>query len=237
MEERRVVNDTGLAAFFNRVYSTVGLGIAVTSLISYLLGTVFVDSYTSFINSSPLMFWLMTLMPFILLFVMNNKAARRSGAYATVVFTLISASFGFMYASLFIRYELGTMTAALLTTAVAFITMSVVGRVTKQDLSRAGAIASNALIGIILVTLINVFLIHSSGMQLIMAYVILIVFLVLTAWDNQALKRMYLTAGQSGQPAYSMNSLAIQGALMLYLDFLNMFMAILQIFGGGSDRN
>ncbi|WP_125702903.1 Bax inhibitor-1/YccA family protein [Lacticaseibacillus daqingensis] len=236
MEERRVVNETGLADFFNRVYAQVGLGIGVTGLISYLLGNVFAAQYTAFIRQNNIVFYAMTLLPLILSFVINNKKARTNAGYASIIYLMITASFGFTYASLFLIYPIGNLTAALFTTAVVFITMSVVGRTTKQDLSRAGAIAYTAIWGVILMTLVNLFLLHSSGMQLLMSYAILVIFIILTAWDNQALKRMYLTADASGQASYSLNALAVQGALRLYLDFLNLFLAIVQIFGG-SDRN
>ncbi|WP_225047010.1 Bax inhibitor-1 family protein [Lacticaseibacillus kribbianus] len=236
MEERRVVNETGVASFFNRVYATVGLGIAVTGAISYLLGNVFQAQYLSLIGQHPVMFYVLMALPLILSFVINNRAARSNVGYATVVYLLITASFGFTYASIWMVYPSANITAALFTTAIVFISMSVFGRVTNRDLSRPGAIAGTALWGVILMSLANIFFMHSSGMSLLIAYAILIIFIILTAWDNQAIKRLYLTADAGGQLGYSIGALAVQGALMLYLDFLNLFLAILQIFGG-SDRN
>ncbi|WP_461226401.1 Bax inhibitor-1/YccA family protein [Lacticaseibacillus suihuaensis] len=236
MEERRVVNETGVAGFFNRVYATVGIGIGVTGLISYLLGSVFQTQYLNAINQHPVVFYVLMLLPLILSFVINNKAARTNTSYATVVYLLITAAFGFTYASIWLIYPTANITAALFTTAIVFVSMSVFSRITNRDLSRPGAIAGTALWGVILMSLANMFFMHSSGMSLLIAYAILVIFIILTAWDNQALKRMYLTADASGQATYSMGALAVQGALMLYLDFLNLFLAILQIFGG-SDRN
>ncbi|MCX2455385.1 Bax inhibitor-1/YccA family protein [Lacticaseibacillus nasuensis] len=234
MQERRVVNEVGVASWFNRVYAVVGGGIAITGLISALLGNVYREQYVNFIGSHQIMFYVMTFLPLILSFFIYGKRARANAAYASVMFVLISAAFGFTYASLWLIYPAANITAALFTTAVVFISMSVVGRTTKTDLSRAGGIAYTALWGIILMSLVN-FFIGSSGMSLLISYAVLIVFIILTAWDNQSLKRMYMQAS-GGQLDVSMNSLAIMGALQLYLDFLNLFLAILQIFGG-NDNN
>lgn len=235
MQERRVVNDVGLSAFFNRVYANVGLGIAVTGLVSFLLGSVYKSAYLGFISAHPIMMTLVTILPLILIFPIQGKRAQERPALASVMFFLISAAFGFTYASIWLVYPTANITAALATTAVVYISMSIVGRVTKQDLSKAGGIAGMALWGVILMSIVN-FFIGSSGMSLIISYAILIIFIILTAWDNQALKRMYLSATQGGEASYSLNSLAIMGALNLYLDFLNLFLAILQIFGAGDSK-
>lgn len=230
MQERRVVNEVGVASWFNRVYAVVGVGIAITGLISYLLGNVFRTEYVNFIGGHQIMFYVMTFLPLILSFFIYGKRARANAGYAAVMFGLISASFGFTYASLWLIYPSANITIALFTTAVVFITMAVVGRTTKTDLSKAGGIAYTALWGVILMSVVNMFM-RSSGMNLVISYAVLIIFIVLTAWDNQALKRMYMQAS-GGQMDVSLNSLAIMGALQLYLDFLNLFLAILQIFGG-----
>ena len=94
----------------------------------------------------------------------------------------------------------------------------------------------SALFGVIIMMFVNMFM-GSSGMQMLISYAILIIFIVLTAWDTQRLKNLYLTAGSDGQATISTSSLAVVGALMLYLDFLNLFTAILQILGVGDNNN
>lgn len=235
MEERRVVNDqAGLAAFFSRVYATMGGGLAVTALVSYLLGYVFQAQYLNFVGHYQIVMWIMIFLPFILTFVISGKRAQQNAGYATAMFLVLSAAYGFTFATILMVYPIGNVAIALITTAVVFFTMSLVGRVGHRDLTKVGTIAFAALIGIIILSLINMF-IGSNGLQLLISYAILIVFIVLTASHTQALKRIYLTANSSGQQLISTNALAVQGALTLYLDFLNLFIAILEIFGGSSN--
>lgn len=234
-EERRVVNDSGLTNFFNRVYSTMGLGLLLTAVVSYLLGTVFLPQYVGFISQHPVMFYVLIFLPIILSFGVSSKRAQQNAAYASLFFYLISASYGVTFTVILMAYRQSIVAISFLTTAVIFITMSVVGRTTKKDLSRAGSMAFTALIGVIILSVLNMFM-HSTPLMYLISYAILIIFIVMTAFDTQKLKQIYLTADSRGGYAVNTNSLAVQGALALYLDFLNIFLVLLQLFGG-SDRN
>ncbi|WP_407892951.1 Bax inhibitor-1/YccA family protein [Lacticaseibacillus sp. N501-2] len=235
MQERRVVNDAGLSTFFSKVYSTMGGGLLITALISYLLGNVFQVQYGNFIVSNRLLFIVATFLPLILSFMISGRRGQQSPAYARTMFGLMAASYGFTLASVWLIYPAANIGISLVVTAVIFFTMSVVGRTTHQNLSMAGRYALSALIGVIVLTFINM-LIGSSFMAMLISYAILIIFIIMTAADTQALKRIYLTASGDGNFAVNTSSLAVQGALMLYLDFLNLFMVILQIFGVSDNR-
>ncbi|WP_338216272.1 Bax inhibitor-1/YccA family protein [Lacticaseibacillus salsurivasis] len=236
MQERRVVNDTSLAGFFNRVYSVMGSGLLLTAAISYLLGTVFYNQYANFVANHTFMFYILLFLPFFLSMGVNSRRAQANAGYAGLMFYLISACYGTTFTVILIQYQSSIVAISFLTTAVIFLTMSVVGRITKQDLSRAGVIATSALIGVILLSVINFFM-QSSGLQLILSYAILVIFIVLTAFDTQKLKTIYMSANQEGGYVVNTNTLAIQGALALYLDFLNIFLVVLRLFGGSSSRD
>ncbi|WNX02369.1 Bax inhibitor-1/YccA family protein [Lacticaseibacillus rhamnosus] len=236
MQERRVVNEAGLTQFFSRIYTLMGSGLVVTALVSYLLGVTLKNDYINFVGAHPIIFWIMTALPLILSFFVTGRRAQASPGYATLMFYLMSASFGFTFASVAMVAKTSNLAVALATTAVVFLVMSMVGHFGKRDLSKAGSIAMSALFGVIIMMFVNMF-IGSSGMQMLISYAILIIFIVLTAWDTQRLKNLYLTAGSDGQAAISTSSLAVVGALMLYLDFLNLFTAILQILGVGDNNN
>lgn len=236
MQERRVVNDTSLAGFFNRVYSVMGSGLLLTAAISYLLGTVFYNQYANFVANHTFMFYILLFLPLFLSMGVNSRRAQANAGYAGLMFYLISACYGTTFTVILIQYQSSIVAISFLTTAVIFLTMSVVGRITKQDLSRAGVIATSALIGVILLSVINFFM-QSSGLQLILSYAILVIFIVLTAFDTQKLKTIYMSANQEGGYVVNTNTLAIQGALALYLDFLNIFLVVLRLFGGSSSRD
>lgn len=235
MQERRVVNDAGLSTFFAKVYSTMGGGLLITALISYLLGNVFQVQYGNFIASNRILYIVATFLPFILMFMISGRRGQESPAYARAMFGLMAASYGFTLASVWLIYPAANIGISLVVTAVIFFTMSFVGRTTKSNMSMISRYLIAALVGVIVLSLINIFM-GSSMMAMLISYAILIIFIIMTAADTQALKRIYLTASGNGSFAVNTSSLAVQGALMLYLDFLNLFMAILQIFGVGDNR-
>ncbi|WP_390406882.1 Bax inhibitor-1/YccA family protein [Lacticaseibacillus jixiensis] len=235
MQERRVVNDSGLATFFGKVYATMGVGLLITAAVSYLLGSVFATDYGNFIVAHRFMFWIATFLPFILVLLMNSQRGRENAGYARLMFGLLAVTFGFTFGTLWLVYPAANMAIALVVTAVVFFSMTAVGRITKQNLSQAGRIAYGALFGVILLSVINWFM-GSTGLAFLLSYAILIIFIVMTAADTQALKNIYMSAGGNGGYVVNTSSLAVQGALILYLDFINLFVVILQIFGV-SDRN
>ncbi|WP_155286555.1 Bax inhibitor-1/YccA family protein [Lacticaseibacillus zhaodongensis] len=234
MQERRSVSQSGISQFFGRVYGNMGVGLLITAAITYLLGYVFHDQYVNFISSNPVFYWVMLLLPFVFIIFGSGARAYANPGRARLMFFGLAASEGTTMAVIMAQFSGTSVVAALVVTGVIFGTMSLVGIYGNKDLSRAGSIATTALVGALVMTVLN-FLIHSSGLAMLINYAILAIFIVLVAYDNQTLKRFYAQAEAQGDTAIS--ALAIQGALMLYLDFLNLFITILQIFGVGNDNN
>jgi FtsH-binding integral membrane protein len=234
MQDRRAVNDTGVAQFFGRVYGTMALGIIVTAVVTFILGYVMRDAYISLLSTNRLAFFILTFLPFVFVLAGSGRKAVANPARALTMFLLLAASEGTTLAVIMTMFNGTTVIAALLVTAIIFITMACVGIFGKKDLSRAGGIASMLLIGVILMSVVNMFM-GSVGMAMFINYAILGIFIVLVAFDSQRLRNFYAYAEAQGDVAVS--ALAIQGAMMLYLDFLNLFISILQIFGIGSDNN
>lgn len=235
-EERRVVNDTGLTTFFSKVYGTMGVGLLITGLVSYVLGVMYQVQYINFVVQNRFLYWVALFLPLVLSFMMSSKRAQANVTYARGMFFLMAASYGFTLATLFISFRSSIILLALVVTAVVFFTMSAVGRLTHKDMSRMGSMALSALLGVLIISLLNMLFFHSTMTQMLIAYAVMIIFIVMTAADTQTLKRFYMTASSNGDYAVNLNSLAVQGALMLYLDFLNLFLAIVQIFGFASDN-
>lgn len=234
MQERRSVSEAGIGRFYGRLYGVMGLGLVVTSIVTYLLGVVFQTQYLTLISNNRAFYWIMLFLPIVFMFLASSMKSVQNPARATVMFLLMAASEGTTLSVFMLMFKATTVVAALLVTAVIFGTMALVGIYGKKDLSRAGSIAMMFLIGAVVMSFLNFFM-HSTGMAMILNYVILGVFIILVAYDNQRLKQMYAYAEAEGDVAIS--SLAVQGAIMLYLDFLNLFLTILQIFGIGDNNN
>jgi FtsH-binding integral membrane protein len=134
---------------------------------------------------------------------------------------------GLFFGIIVTAYTGADVTMAFVGAAAVFISMTAIGTVTKRDLSRIGTQALAALIGLVVVSIINIFL-QSAMIQFVFSFIGVIIFTALTAWDAQKFKRLYVqTAGQVNE-----NNLAMMGALQLYLDFINLFISLLNIFGG-----
>lgn len=235
MQERRSVSDSGIGRFYGRLYGVMSLGLLTTAVVTFLLTTVLQQQFLNLIAGSRMMPFIMMFAPLIFVFLASGMKSVQNPARGLTMFLLMAASEGLTVAVLMMMVPGATAIAALLVTAVIFATMAMVGIYGKKDLSHAGSIAMMVLVGVILMSLVNMFL-RSTGMAMIMNYIILGVFIILVAYDNQRLKQMYSYAEAQGDVAIS--SLAVQGAIMLYLDFLNLFITIIQIFGiGGNSDN
>ena len=234
MQERRSVTESGISGFFGRVYGNMALGLLTTAVVTGLLMTVFKQAYLSLIGSNQIMLWVFMFLPLVFVILASSGNSVANPGRARLMFLLMSASEGTTMALIMLMTSTNTAVAALLVTAVIFGTMSMVGIFGKRDLSRAGSIAMTALYGVIAISILNFFM-HSTGVAVLINYVILGIFIILVAADNQRLKQFYASAEAQGDVAVS--SLAVQGAIMLYLDFLNLFLTIIQIFGIGNNNN
>jgi FtsH-binding integral membrane protein len=212
--------------FFNAVYAWMCVGLATTAAVAYGVATY----APQLMNGGVLM--VSFVVQLVLVVTISSAVNKVSTPVATVLFVLYSALVGFTFSILFRVYAHATLAAVFLETAGLFGAMSVFGYVTKRDLSRLGSFLFMALIGIVIASLVNMFM-HSGMMYWIISYVGIIVFVGLTAVDTQRLKAIALQSGSN--PAVA-SRLAIVGSLTLYLDFINLFIFLLRVMGNNGRR-
>ena len=162
--------------------------------------------------------------------LLSARVMRMSMSSATLLFILYSVLTGVTFSTIFLVFDLGTIASAFFVTAGTFFAMSLIGYVTKMDLSRIGNVLYMMLIGLLIATIVNIF-VASTTLYWITTYAGVIIFVGLIAWDTQKLKQIFYEYGiddENGQ------KLALLGALTLYLDFINLFLFLLRIFGGSS---
>ena len=192
--------------FINRVYGWMTLGLAITGATAWFVATVLV--------------------------VIGLSAAinRISAAAAGAGFIFFSVLNGAMLSSVFLVYELGSIATTFFATSGTFGVMSLYGYLTRRDLTTIGNLALMGLLGVIIASLLNMIW-YSSKIDLIISYIGLAIFVVLTAYDTQKIKRLSLAIGDGEVEAEAGKKYAIIGALELYLDFINIFLYLLRLFG------
>ncbi|MEY8441302.1 Bax inhibitor-1/YccA family protein [Lactobacillaceae bacterium 24-114] len=230
-DQRRVVTDSaGLNQFLTRMYGNMALAVLVSAFSAYLTMNTFRVQIFGYFTAHPAMVWIVLLLP-IALSMGISFSATRNPVGAFVMLMLVSIIYGVEFALIAGVYTGASIASAFVSSATIFIVMAIFGTVTKRDLSRAGSQAMAALIALMIAYLINMFL-QSPAITYIFSFIAVIIFTVLTGWDAQKMKQIYVN--NSGQ--VSVSGLAVLGALQLYLDFVNLFISLLQIFGM-SERN
>lgn len=229
-EPRQEVNMTGLNSFLTRMYGLMSLAVIVSAVTAYITMVPFRAASLAFATQHSGMVWLILLLPIALSMGISFSATRNpTGSF--IMLMVISIIYGFEFSLISMAYTTANIAAAFLSASAVFITMTIYGTVTKRDLTRAGSHAFAALIALLIASLINMFL-RSAAISYVFSYIAVIIFVVLTGWDAQKMKNIYLNYGSQ----VSVGGLAVLGALQLYLDFVNLFLQLLQIFGL-SDRN
>ena len=213
-----IQEQSGLNAFYNKIYSLVGIGVGISALVSGLMMTVFQDFFVQILTTAPMVYYAAVVVELILVSVKNSPSA-------LPIFLIYSALNGFTLSFIIARYMQATVYKAFLVSALMFIVMGAIGRVVKKDLSGMGRALMGVLIGVIIASVVNMFL-RSSGMDYILSIISVFLFAGLTAWDNQKIRYVYDQT--NGQPA---TGWAVAMALELYLDFINLFISLLRIFG------
>jgi len=235
-----VAVDQGLRAYMIGVYNYMTLGLGVTGLVAYGAFTlaqpqfvggriVSVNDFGHAIYASPLR-WIIVLSPLALVFYLSARINSMSVASARNAFIAFAALIGLSMSALLVVYTGASMGRAFFATAAAFASLSLYGYTTQRSLSAMGSFMMMGVIGLIIASLLNLFL-QSSGLQFGLSILCVIIFAGLTAWDTQSIKEMYF----SGDSYEMVQKKSIHGALRLYLDFINMFQAILMLTG--SQRN
>lgn len=220
-----VTRSTGLSSFFAKVYGFMAIAVMISAATAYMIKVNEV-SVIHFIQQNSFAMWGLWILQIVLVFVLSAKAMKNT-TLAVGGFVIYSGLMGITLGVTLLFYADSTITAAFIASAVTFGTMAVYGAVTKKDLSGWRAPLMGALLGIIASMLINIFFLKSSGVDLAISFIMVLVFAGLTAYDHQKMKQYFLQAGSE----VSVTGLAIFCALQLYLDFVNLFLAFVRIFG------
>lgn len=208
-----------------KVYVWMTLALVITGFTAY--GVANSPGILQAIYSNSILMWGLIIAEFALVIGVSAAINRLSLTTATIMFILYSVINGALLSSIFVIYTASSIATVFFITAGTFGAMALIGYTTKTDLSSMGKILFMALIGLVIATLVNLF-IKSSGFTLILSYVGVLIFVGLTAYDSQKIKQMLLQAPDAGEGA---QKIALLGALTLYLDFINLFLYLLRIFG------
>ena len=221
------VNDNAVSkSFVSNVFAYMALALAISGALAYLFGTT--DLIFSLVTRSGMttLGWVVMLAPFAFILAMNFGFNKMSFTTLLAVFLGYAAVMGISLSFIFLVYDLGIITKVFFITAGLFGAMAFVGYTTKTDLTKFGGILMMAVIGIVIASVVNMFM-KSSQMDYIISCVGVLVFTGLTAYDVQKIKR--IGAGVEFGTAEA-SKLALMGALSLYLDFVNLFMFLLRVF-------
>jgi uncharacterized protein len=230
----QVAIDAGLRAYMIRVYNYMTAGVALTGLVAWFTFSAAVTrtgagleltSFGQIIFHSPLM-WVFVLAPLGLVMWLSFGINRLSAGTALTLFFVYAGLLGLSLASIFLVYTGASITRVFFISAATFGAMSLYGYTTKRDLTAVGSFMFMGLIGIIIAGLVNIFL-HSSALYWAISVIGVVIFVGLTAYDTQSIKDMY-DVHDDGTIA---GRKAVMGALRLYLDFINLFMMLLRLFG------
>jgi FtsH-binding integral membrane protein len=223
--ERELSMSAAFPILMRKVYVWMTLAMILTGVTAY--GVANSPGILMALYSNQILFWGLIIVEFALVIGITAAINKLSLTTATLMFVLYSVINGAMLSSIFMIYTMSSITSVFFITAGTFAVMAFIGYTTKTDLTSMGKILIMALIGIIIATVVNIFL-KSSGLEMILSYLGVLVFVGLTAYDSQKIKQMLLMAPDAGEGA---QKLALLGALTLYLDFINLFIYLLRIFG------
>ncbi|WP_315380008.1 Bax inhibitor-1/YccA family protein [Hoylesella loescheii] len=213
-------------ALMRKVYVWMTLALIITGVTAY--GVAHSEVLMQSVYDSRGVFWALLLAELGLVYGISRFIDRLSLTTATLLFILYSALNGATLSVIFLAYSADVITKVFFITAGTFGVMAAFGYFTKTDLTGLGKLLIMALVGIIIATLVNLLFVKSSSFDLILSYIGVLVFVGLTAYDSQKIKRMLAQAEDMGEGA---QKTALMGSLTLYLDFINLFLYLLRIFG------
>ena len=230
IREKENIVSVAFPALMRKVYVWMTLALVITGFTAY--GVASSPGVMSAIMSSRWIVWGLFIAEIALVFYVTARIDRLSLTAATMIFVLYSVLNGATLSVIFLAYTMQSIASVFFITAGTFAAMSLIGYFTKTDLSSLGKILMMALIGLIIATLVNVLLIKSGGFSLIISYVGVLIFVGLTAYDTQKIKMMLVQADDVTEDT---QKIALMGSLSLYLDFINLFLYLLRIFGGNRE--
>lgn len=223
--DEQLAMSSAFPVLMRKVYVWMTLALVITGFTAYGVATS--PGVLQLIFGNQILFWGMIIAELALVIGVSAAINRLSLTTATLMFILYSVINGALFSSIFLIYTASSIATVFFITAGTFGVMALIGYTTKTDLTSIGKYLFMALIGLIIATLVNMF-IKSEGFTYILSYIGVLIFVGLTAYDSQKIKQMLLQAPDAGEGA---QKLALLGALTLYLDFINLFIYLLRIFG------
>ena len=225
----RAARDVGLRSYMLSVYNYMASGVLLTGIVAMLfaqssLVNLIVNPATG--QATPL-FWVTLFAPLAIVFILGFGINRISAGTAQALFWVYAALIGVQFSSLFLVYTGASIARAFFATAGAFLGLSLYGYTTKRDLSGMGTFLIMGVVGLFVAMLINLFL-RSTAMNLAISAIGVLIFAGLTAYDTQKIKSIYFSVAGHGE---AVAKTAVMGALNLYIDFINMFLFLLRLFG------
>ncbi|WP_369021878.1 Bax inhibitor-1/YccA family protein [Ligilactobacillus salivarius] len=219
-------NQAGLNSFMTKMYGFMAGAVAISAVTAYLISNVYQVQALTFFSNNRWAVWGILILQVVLVMSMSFKADR-SPAMSLTGLGLYSVLEGLFFGLIVQVYSSQDVTMAFVSVTVMFTVLALMGTNTKKDLSGIGRQAMAALIALIIVMIINIFL-RSSIITLAFSFIGVVIFAALIAWDSQRFRQMYIQYGNQ----INTTNLAIMGALQLYLDFVNLFIQLLNIFTG-----
>ena len=223
--ERQFEVSEAFPVLMRKVYVWMTLALVITGMTAYYVATN--ETILTAILTNKVLFYGLLIAELGLVFGVSAAINRLSLLTATLLFILYSVINGVTMSTIFLFFEVSSIAKVFFITAGTFGAMAAIGYTTKTDLSSLGKILFMALIGLIIATVANMFF-KSDGLTMILSYVGVLIFVGLTAWDSQKIKKMLMQAPDVDEGT---QKLALLGALSLYLDFVNLFLYMLRIFG------
>lgn len=224
--EQELEMSAAFPVLMRKVYVWMTLALVVTGFTAFYVAHS--EALLTAIVTNQILFWGLIIAELGLVIGLSAAINKLSLTVATLLFVLYSVINGATMSFIFLVYTASSITNVFFITAGTFAAMALFGYFTKADLSSLGKILMMALIGIIIATIVNIFT-KSTGLAMILNYLGVLVFVGLTAYDSQKIKQMLMHAPDAGEAA---QKVALLGALSLYLDFINLFLYLLRIFGG-----
>ena len=224
--------DEGLRQYMIKIFNYMGIGLCITAFAAWivantpLLGLLYNINQEAQTVSLSVLGWVVLLAPLAMVFGFNSMMMRASSSALRLMFFAFSFVMGMSCANILLMYSGESITRVFLITAATFGAMSLYGYTTKRDLTSIGSFLYMGLWGVIIASLVNIFM-KSTGLYYAISYISVVVFVGLTAYDLQKLKSLYYSISDEE----SHTKVAISGALNLYLDFINLFLSLLRIMG------
>ncbi|MFC6293894.1 Bax inhibitor-1 family protein [Lactiplantibacillus daoliensis] len=231
-QPRTINTQVGLRSFLTKMYGFMTLAVLVSAVSVYLSINVFAAQINALFGQHPFITLIIFMISMFAMIGGIQKNATRNPGMSFTLLMLFAVIFGVEMSVMLALYTGAVLTGAFISAAAVFATMAVIGTTSKRDMSRLGTHLFAALIGLLVASVVNMFL-QSAMISYVFSYIGVLIFAGLSMWDANKMRDMYLQYGDQ----VSSTGLAVSGALSLYLDFVNLFLYFVQIFAGGSNRN